>query len=67
MLNSLDWDLNAVTPVFWRDLILDFIEKHIDQESLAVPFRRVFYSGVAKLIRKYGDPRVGFRLCDSAS
>ena len=31
VLNCLDWDLNAVTPVFWRDLILDFIEKHIDQ------------------------------------
>ena len=34
VLNALDWDLNAVTPVLWRDLILEFIEKNVDQASL---------------------------------
>ena len=33
VLNALDWDLNAVTPVLWRDLILEFIEKNVDQAS----------------------------------
>jgi len=32
VLSCLDWDLNAVTPVFWRELILEFIEQNIDQE-----------------------------------
>ena len=36
VLNALDWDLNAVTPVLWRDLILEFIEKHVNQASLDV-------------------------------
>ena len=41
VLNALDWDLNAVTPVLWRDLILEFIEKHVDQASLYVkPLQR---------------------------
>ena len=34
VLNALDWDLNAVTPVLWRDLILEFIEKHIEGTDL---------------------------------
>ena len=33
VLETLDWDLNAVTPVLWRDLILDISEKHFDHVS----------------------------------
>ena len=37
VLETLDWDLNAVTPVLWRDLILEVCKKNFDVLSRRGP------------------------------